>query len=565
VTPEPSYLAVGEHTMLVTYHPASEPRRDTAVLLWPPFGWEDVCSYRPRRAWANELAEHGYPVVRVDLPGTGDSTGSTDDGELVTAGIDAVATTADWLRVRTGCTRVAAIGIGLGGLYVAEAAVRGTPIADVVLWGVPGRGRSVVRELRAFERLAGHQQRHEGGGIAANGFVLSADGIAALEAIDLHGATAPNVERVLLLERDGLPVDDALRAAFAGADVTTMPGDGYGAMMARPQESVPPVDVIARVTAWLDDVPGASGPGAAIATDEAVSFSVDGTTVRERVLGSAAVLTEPDGDDVGLTAVLLNAGAIRRIGPNRLWVGIARRWAARGVPTVRIDLSSIGDGPGADRWTGDDGQFYGEVYRGEVTTLLDELVVRGLPDRFLLLGLCSGAYWSFNVAQDDPRVVAAVLLNPLTFKYDPFNDVVRTSRVLRRIWQQSGWRRLLAGGSSRANIGRVLRAATARVVSLPKAAVVGRAGHAALVSGLDRLREKAVRTTMVFSNGEPLREEIARSGLFDRTQDWPNLHVHLLDGPVDSHTLQPLELQRRVTDIVDGELDAVLAALDGSS
>ena len=41
--------------------------------------------------------------------------------------------------------------------------------------------------------------------------------------------------------------------------------------------------------------------------------------------------------------VLLNAGIIHRIGPNRLYVQLARRLASRGHAVLRFDLAGIGD------------------------------------------------------------------------------------------------------------------------------------------------------------------------------------------------------------------------------
>ena len=56
------------------------------------------------------------------------------------------------------------------------------------------------------------------------------------------------------------------------------------------------------------------------------------------------ILAEPvDGPRPPLAAIFLNAGAVRRIGPNRLWVEAARRAAAEGLPTLRVDLEGIGD------------------------------------------------------------------------------------------------------------------------------------------------------------------------------------------------------------------------------
>ena len=44
--------------------------------------------------------------------------------------------------------------------------------------------------------------------------------------------------------------------------------------------------------------------------------------------------------------MLLNSGAVRRIGPQRMWVEAARRWAALGVPTLRFDVVGVGDSDG---------------------------------------------------------------------------------------------------------------------------------------------------------------------------------------------------------------------------
>jgi len=68
----------------ILHKPVGRPR-ETAVLLCPPFGWEDMCSYRIRREWAEQLAREGHTALRIDLPGSGDSGGApSDPGQLNT-------------------------------------------------------------------------------------------------------------------------------------------------------------------------------------------------------------------------------------------------------------------------------------------------------------------------------------------------------------------------------------------------------------------------------------------------------------------------------------------------
>ena len=47
-----------------------------------------------------------------------------------------------WLRAASRSSRVAVIGIGLGGLLAIEATRSGAPIDDLVLWAVPAGGRA---------------------------------------------------------------------------------------------------------------------------------------------------------------------------------------------------------------------------------------------------------------------------------------------------------------------------------------------------------------------------------------------------------------------------------------
>ena len=43
--------------------------------------------------------------------------------------------------------------------------------------------------------------------------------------------------------------------------------------------------------------------------------------------------------------ILASAGAVHRIGASRLYVTMARAWAERGFPVLRLDIGGIGDSP----------------------------------------------------------------------------------------------------------------------------------------------------------------------------------------------------------------------------
>lgn len=572
-------------------------RSEIAVLICPPFGWDDVCSYRSRRDWAMELAASGHPTLRIDLPSSGDSGGSPEDPGRLSAWTGAVSAAASWLRDATGCSETAAIGIGLGGLVICGAIAEGAPIDDLVLWAVPSRGRSFVRELRAFGRMeaAKFGLPDEAGaaslpsGTEAGGFLLSGETTRDLDTLDV--ATLPfsdgRVRRALLLERDGISVDEHLRRHLeeAGAAVTIAPGPGYGAMMAEPQEARSPGEVFMRVEAWLDDVslgstdrpttspardrPKLSAPPRPpVQNHDTAELAVDGISIRETPLAIEqpfgvmfGVLTEPvDVPARDLGAVLLNAGAIRHVGPNRMWVEIARRWASRGVPTLRLDLEGLGETDGdASRFT-DVAELYVPELFDQARAALDLMETRCSQRRFVLTGLCSGAFWAFHGALRDERVSAAFMVNPRTLFWDASLETVRYLR--RGLFLPSSWRMILRGEVRLARILAVIQSTPRSLARYMAARRQTRStGRDDLAESFDRLRDTGKHLIFIFSEREPFHEELAHQGRLAQSDRWPNIEVDLIPGR--DHTLRPLYSQQRALDQLDQALERELSLLSG--
>ncbi len=586
------YLHDGPEPVFGVFHATANPSPDaTAVLICPPFGWDDTCSYRSRREWARRLAEDGFPCLRIDLPGTGDSGGSPHDPERLKAWSDAVGAATAELRSRTGCARIAAIGIGLGGLLVCHAISGGVPIEEVVLWAAPARGRSMLRELRTFasledsELVAAPEKAtaptvSAAGEVWVGGFVLTAETAATLEALDVGNLALPpgRPRRALLLGRDGIAVDRRLRERLeqAGADVTLSAGEGYGEMMARPHDARSPIAVFAEVSEWLaagapvarDEgaAPLGSPPVRSQPTSSSVELDVGGDCIRETPItidqpfGELfGILAEPTGGSRGdVCAVLLNAGAIRRTGPNRMWVETARRWAALGVPTLRLDVEGIGDADGDTSRFGELAALYVPALVGEVRGALDDLAERGFGPRFVLAGLCSGAYWAFHAALSDERVLAAYMINPRALFWTPSLEVSR--EVRQALVQISAWRRVLRGEiPMRRMVGLAYHApgvlARRGLARLARRAARRRGGDQ-LDRAFDRLRDAEKHVKLIFSANEPLYGELESEGRLDRLERWPNLDVELIAG--QDHTLRSADSQSSANATLDRAIDGEL-------
>lgn len=554
----------------------------TGVVLVPPFGWEDLSSYRVRREWAESLSRKGHPTMRLDLPGTGESA-APGVGSLLDAWRAAVVDAAATLRIAAGCARVAAIGLGLGG-FPAFLAGGSASVDDVALWAVPTRGRVGVRALRAFAGLSdpGELDADDAERLWVAGYSLPLTALTELDAIDLADSDSLALRpghRVLVIGRDGADADARLVAALhaSGVAVTALTGSGYAAAVAHPQTAVTAKAVASAVLQWLD----AGGEPVAAPVyrwTPAVRASLDhGVSERfvdlQTPLGDfAAVVTEPAeaAAPVDLTMVLFNAAATRRIGPNGLWVQAAENAAARGVTVVRWDLPGVGDSEGSADWTADNAAFYEADVIAQVRAALESIVDLRLPGRLLLVGLCSGAYWSFVVAQDDKRVVGSLLLNPVALHWDAAAASVVHGRELARLFQPATWRRILTGQVSGRRARAVLRTAVHFVAQAPAAWESRRERSRStgvrsvgemdpIARSLDRLAASDQRVTIVFGREQPLYAELLGKGYVGDMRRWPNLDIQLLGGPPGVNTsFAPPSLQREVLLAVD---DAVSASL----
>ena len=562
--------------MFGLYHPPADAvERETAVLFCAPFGWEDMGSYPVRAVWAQRLAAAGHPVLRFDLPGTGQSAGAPGDPGQVRDWLRSIAQTAGWLRSTGDSARVAAIGIGLGGLLALAATAEGAAIDDLALWGTPPSGRALTRRLRAFAGLQESAQDGEdpalpSGWLQSAGYVLDAETIADLNALRTDSLQVGRLSRALLLDQDATPADAALteRLAQAGVEVQTAPGPGYTAMLDNPDLSLVPDATIATVAAWLQRgcAPTPAPDEAVPVAHEQLELLIDGAEVRERaytverasgytMFGVLSEPAEPADKDVCL--ICLPAWAERCIGPSRLWVEVARRHAARGIAVLRIDLESIGDSDGPREEMRIESGVWDHDRIVQVREVMNTLQEQGHGSRFLLLGQCSGGYWAQQAA-DDPRVLGIVGLNPMVSREGKAllqNDAAhRALLVVRPDW----WRRVTRGEVNlRKGITTVNKGLKSQLRRLLMKARPGRGGAAepqtddghAVTALLDLMRQRDARMILGFAQREVGYNQLELEGITEQPERWPALRIHLFESA--DHNLRAVSHQQAIHALVD--------------
>ena len=152
------------------------------------------------------------------------------------------------------------------------------------------------------------------------------------------------------------------------------------------------------------------------------------------------ILTTPD-EDVRIpdapVALILNAGIVHWIGPYRLNVDIARDLAEQGFSTLRMDLSGLGDsGPRTGKL---ELENRAELDAADAMAFLQNET--GV-NKFVIVGLCSGAYNAHCIAVKDERVVGGIFMDGIVFRTFGFFLRHHLAGVFRpRFWRNAVKRR----------------------------------------------------------------------------------------------------------------------------
>ncbi|MFT3698977.1 MAG: hypothetical protein QM831_37875 [Kofleriaceae bacterium] len=431
--------------------------RGVGLVIVPPFGFEGVCAWRGLRHLAERAANAGMIAIRVDLAGTGDSAGSDTDPGRVAAWLDSINAACDLARAE-GCTTVVVCGVRLGAMLAVMAAARRHDIAGVATIAAVTSGRAYLREAKMMQNAMGLELRPaEDGADELVGFALTEETKAALN-VDLAKLTDAPAPTMLVVDRDDLPGNDkwieSLRARNVAVQHERLPG--YVEMVLDPHKAEVPEKIVDAVLAYasriaartshVDMRTAAAGTPTVHPTHDLLGTSHG----RESVVtidGVAAVVSRPEKFSSAL--ILLNAGAVRRIGPNRLHVMLARE--LDDVLVIRADLSGLGDSP--LRVGSPDNMVYSDHAVEDVGRLVDWAHAQG-ASKVTVGGLCSGAYHAQKAAAAGQAIDRVIAINPLTFFWTPDTPLDATSARVTSEAKRYGasamslasWKKLLSGG-----------------------------------------------------------------------------------------------------------------------
>jgi hypothetical protein len=260
------------------------------------------------------------------------------------------------------------------------------------------------------------------------------------------------------------------------------------------------------------------------------------------------ILTQPDGgiDERVPMFLFLNAGLGHRVGPNRLYVTLARKLAEIGAVSLRFDFSGIGDSPVSASV-----KPPAELAESQLIQAMNFLEQSTGGGKFVPVGLCSGADLGFAVTAADSRVVGAVLINssviPSRHSEEQASEAWRRAQAYHhrnRLLDWKGWARVLTG---RSDLPAVLRSAVRlgrrafRLKDVPPPTVD--------LGLLPELERRGIELLAFYSEGDSgLELLVTHVGRVDNLRSLKRFQLEILTQT--DHILTPLWAQRHIEALI---------------
>jgi pimeloyl-ACP methyl ester carboxylesterase len=149
---EPFYFGPSTKPLFGIYHaPQGALTRGCGVVLCYPMGNEYIQCHRAYRQLAVRLSASGFPVLRFDFYGCGDSSGTCEQGQVGQWLTDIAAALRE-IRGRCALEKVCLVGCRLGGTLAAMVGTERGNIDGMVFWDPIVNGRAYIKELTTLQR-----------------------------------------------------------------------------------------------------------------------------------------------------------------------------------------------------------------------------------------------------------------------------------------------------------------------------------------------------------------------------------------------------------------------------
>lgn len=208
----PFYFGPKDKRLFGCYHePPNRRHQDCAVVICQPFGHEYINCHRALRQLASRISNVGFPVLRFDYYGCGDSWGDAEDGRM-SQWLQDISSAVCEVRARAKVAQVCLVGLRLGAALAMIAAAEHGDIDSLVLWEAVVNGNAYLESLLSLQkemlRFRPKPARHTCQAYREIlGFPVSHSLYSELEKINLLAIRTKPAKKILTIQSDSNPWD----------------------------------------------------------------------------------------------------------------------------------------------------------------------------------------------------------------------------------------------------------------------------------------------------------------------------------------------------------------------
>lgn len=258
----PAYFGLpGEELFGCFHEPQKGAGKSIGIVLCYPTGRDYIFAHRAFRQLAIRLARAGFPVLRFDYFGCGDSAGDGSEGSVDRWTSD-ITIAIDELKARSSATRVCLLGFRLGASLAVLSGTRLGNIEGLVLWdpvidGVAFVDSLIESHVRWSQLPVWAPKALNRGGPQDEilGFPVTRPMLTGMQGIALDRIAVPPAQRVLLISSaDTVELDGFgryLEAMGIAVDLQRMAWQEYWIGSENLADVLmPPVRILQSVVSW---------------------------------------------------------------------------------------------------------------------------------------------------------------------------------------------------------------------------------------------------------------------------------------------------------------------------
>ena len=431
---------------------ADAPRRRAGFVIIAPPGRDGRCVHRPLRTLAQSLAAEGFPVLRIEPLGVGDSLDIDETAAAWTVWRHGAEAARDHLKTLASLDRIVLVGLRLTGRLIAEIDADGA-----VLLAPVASGKTWLRELKLAAAMSGTAGPDGDQALESEGLQLSAAAARSLQPVDLT-SLAKHTAHALVFAQNAQAESVAKRLGELDVETRVEAFPGYEDLLDDSHSNKAPHIVFDTILSWADTIypeTRHSTPIQIAASGGRLGDGFEETPVNLGE-GSTALVTRP-AKPTGPGVIVCNTSGEPRAGIGRFAVSTARALAKEGVTTLRFDFLGIGDSE-----TDGVGHMYEADRNPEFARAADYLCALGCST-ITVLGVCSGSFHAIRALSalpslDQAYCVSSRLVWRTGDSLDPqFRDQGKaTVSYVTGIRDPETWMRLVRGDIDVLAVGRTL-------------------------------------------------------------------------------------------------------------